>query len=187
MAQHSFSWIGPLSFGAVLMFLLDPGNGRRRRALLRDRTTRLTRRTGRMTGALASDLQNRASGINARLHGQPLAPANDDAIIDARVRTALGRVSTHPGAVAVGVIDGVVELNGPVLANEHDAIVNAVERTRGVVDVVDHTTLHESDDSIPGLQGSGSMPPAERMWPTAAILCAAAGSAGVIAYSLRRR
>ena len=188
MSQHPISWIAPLTVGAVLMYLMDPSDGRRRRARLRDKTTHLARRTGSVATNVTRDLQNRASGLAAELHSTDDAGLADDAVVEARVRTAIGRVSTHSGAIAVSVVGGVAELNGPVLAWEHDAVVDAVASTRGVLDVVNHMTSHESAAGIPGLQGEGSLPASsERMWPSAAVMCAAAGSAGLIVYGLSRR
>ena len=188
MSQYSVSWIAPLSIGVALMFLLDPAQGRRRRARLRDRTTHLGQRTGRRTHKMSRDLQNRASGLAARFHGASDADVADDAVVDARVRTAIGRASTHSSAIAVGVIGGVAELNGPVLAAEHDDVVDAVLGVRGVFDIVNHMTQHETPDGIPGLQGDGFMPTRRsRLLPSAAVLCAAAGGAGIIAYGMSRR
>lgn len=188
MTQHSLSWVGPLSLGAALMYLLDPSDGRRRRARLGDRGASLARRTGERTADVARDLQNRARGVAARLREEDDAGLVDDAVVEARVRTAIGRVSTHAGAIAAAVVGGIVELNGPVLAWEHDAVIDAVVNTRGVLDVVNHLTQHESAHDIPGLQGEGFLPASsERGWSQAALMCAAAGSAGLIAYSLARR
>src|SRR5688500_12575064 len=120
--QHSLSWIAPLSLGAALMYLLDPSDGRRRRARLRDQSASLAHRTGARTGGVARDLQNRARGVAARWRDDDDGGLVDDAVVEARVRTAIGRVSTHPGAIAVAVVGGIVELNGPVLAWEHDAV-----------------------------------------------------------------
>jgi hypothetical protein len=186
--QHSLSWVGPLSLGAALMYLFDPSDGRRRRAQLADRTTSFARRAREGAAATACDLQNRVRGVAARLRDEDDAGLVMDAVVDARVRTAIGRVSTHPGAIGVAVVGGIVELNGPVLASEHDAVIDTVVNTRGVLDVVNHLTQHESADTIPGLQGEGSLPASrERVWPQAALMCAAAGSAGFIAYGLSRR
>jgi hypothetical protein len=59
--------------GALTMYLLDPEQGRRRRALLRDRVAR----TRRVVRERAKDLSNRAYGVAAearRAVGTPLEP-----------------------------------------------------------------------------------------------------------------
>jgi hypothetical protein len=183
MRRHSLSWVGPFGLGALLMYFLDPSRGRRRRARLSARGMSTARRAGQRTADVARDLRNRARGAAARRHRRNDAGYVDDAVVEARVRTAVGRVSTHPGAIAVAVLGGVVELNGPVLAWEHDAVVDAVMTTRGVLDVVNNLTQHEHSFDIPGLQGDGSLPRSSaQRWPKIAVMCAAAGGAGLIAY-----
>jgi hypothetical protein len=49
--------------GALAMYLLDPEQGRRRRALLRDQITHARRLMGERTGAAMRDVSNRAYGV----------------------------------------------------------------------------------------------------------------------------
>lgn len=189
MTNHSLSWVGPIGLGAALMYLFDPNNGRRRRALLRDQTTSLARRTREASNALACDLQNRASGLSARwTHtGDEIV---DDATLEARIRSKLGRVSTHPGAIAVQTFNGVATLTGPVLAAEHRAVVRAVERVPGVREVIDQVSVHEEADSVPGLQGEGSLPRNSLFageWSPTARLAAVGSGAALIAYGMQQR
>jgi hypothetical protein len=152
MMQSRYGWISSLAVGALLMYLFDPNHGRRRRALLRDRTFSLARRTGETLDGWMCDLQNRAEGVRARF--QPSSDEQvDDSVLEARMRSALGRVTSHPGAIEVMSFNGIVTLSGPVLASEHAAVCRAAERVRGVVDLIDNTTQHESAGSIPALQG----------------------------------
>jgi hypothetical protein len=152
MRRNSLSFTTSLLLGAAVMYLLDPVSGRRRRALLRDQTVRLVNDCTDWCTGLTRDLRNRASGVRARL--RPLDQGVvDDEVLEARVRTALGRATSHPGAIDVISVNGIVTLTGPVLANEHDAIWRAVSRVAGVQDVIDQLTLHESAGSIPALQG----------------------------------
>jgi hypothetical protein len=55
--------LGGLGAGMALMFFFDPEQGRRRRALLRDRLTRWTNQLSRMLSGRAVDLQNRTAGL----------------------------------------------------------------------------------------------------------------------------
>lgn len=52
--------------GALTAYFLDPVQGRRRRALVRDRAVRLLHRAGRSTGRVYRDLRNRGRGLVAR-------------------------------------------------------------------------------------------------------------------------
>jgi hypothetical protein len=184
-SRSTVSWLGPLGVGAAAMFLLDPSRGRRRRAVLRDKGMSLARRSRAAAGGVAQDLQNRAHGLMARVHDTDDYAQVDDAVVVARVRSAIGRVCTHPGSLAVSSVNGVVELNGPVLAREHDDVLRTVEGTRGVVAVIDHMTQHEDADSIPGLQGEGSLP-ADRGWSRTGI-AALCGALALCAFAARRR
>lgn len=190
MTNHSLSWVGPISLGAALMYLFDPNNGRRRRALLRDQTTHFARRTREASEALASDLQNRASGLRARLERSTEEEFVDDATLEARVRAKLGRVSTHPGATAVSSINGIVTLTGPVLTAEHRSVVRAVEGVRGVSEVIDQMSVHDEPGSVPGLQGEGSLPRNALLssnWSPATRLAAVGSGAALIAYGIQQR
>jgi len=55
--------------GAGLMYLLDPGGGRRRRALLRDKGIKLTHITTRAVDKTSRDMKNRIHGIMVSLQG----------------------------------------------------------------------------------------------------------------------
>ncbi len=141
--------------GSAVMFLLDPNGGRRRRALMRDKVVRATRKTRDGLDATARDLTNRAGGITAAARGR----WSDDQIADerlvARVRAKLGRVCSHPHALEVIAPGGNVTLRGPVLAAEVNDIVAVVAAVRGVASVSNELDVHESAEGIPALQGKG--------------------------------
>jgi hypothetical protein len=56
-------FLGGVGIGALLMYMLDPDRGRRRRALVRDKVVSLSSRTGRAISGTARDLSNRAQGL----------------------------------------------------------------------------------------------------------------------------
>src|SRR5688500_15965078 len=56
-----------LGLGAGLMYLFDPRDGRRRRALLRDQGIHLGRLERRLLGKAGRDLSNRAHGLAERV------------------------------------------------------------------------------------------------------------------------
>jgi hypothetical protein len=183
---NALSWVGPLSLGALAMYLLDPNTGRRRRALVRDQAIHLSRKTGDAADALARDLRNRATGVAATMRRAADTAEADDAVVEARVRSSLGRVCSHPGAVGVSVVQGIVELVGPVLANEYEQVWTTVNAVPGVLEVVDNLVVHERGENIPGLQGEGSLP-TNANWSQTARMLAILGGAGLIAYGVRER
>lgn len=52
-----------LGLGALLMYLFDPQGGNRRRALIRDKATKLNRQAREAAAGTAKDISNRAQGI----------------------------------------------------------------------------------------------------------------------------
>ena len=186
MANHALTWMAPLGAGAALMYLLDPSTGRRRRALLRDQAIHVSRKTTEASGKLARDVQNRASGVAAMMRNRGDDGPADDAVLEARVRSALGRVCSHAGAIGVASVGGIVELVGPVLASEYDAVWRAVTNVPGTIDVIDNLVVHERADSVPGLQGEGNLP-ANGQWSPTVRMLAVLGGAGLIAFGLRER
>jgi osmotically-inducible protein OsmY len=146
-----------LGIGAGLMYLLDPERGRRRRVLVRDKVVRATNVAADAMGATGRDVAHRATGAAARLR-RALSPAPvDDTILAERVRAQLGRWVSHPRAIEVESRDGVVTLRGPVLQREVPRLLSAVERVRGVRDVVSAVEEHTEAGSIPALQGGRSV------------------------------
>ncbi len=57
--------LGGIAIGATLMYIFDPQNGRRRRALLSDQLTSKVNRLSDDAAARARDLRNRAQGVIA--------------------------------------------------------------------------------------------------------------------------
>jgi uncharacterized membrane protein len=137
------------------MYLFDPQNGRRRRALLRDRMTHLQRVARDARRVTARDLSARATGLHAQLHR--LFPSNrthpSDAALTDRVRAKLGRIVSHPHAIDVSVRDGVVALNGPILADEAPRLLAYVRDITGVREVQDLLALHAEAGNVSALQG----------------------------------
>jgi hypothetical protein len=154
--DQSLSCLFGFGFGAALIYLLDPDAGGRRRALVRNKAVWAARKTADRSAALARDLRNRTAGIAAEFRNRRNQDIPEDAVLEARVRTALGRASTHAGAIGVSAIDGLVLLVGPVLESDYDRVYRTVCNVPGVVDVDDQLTVHQSAESVPGLQGEGS-------------------------------
>lgn len=138
------------------MFWLDPNRGRRRRALLKELVGSATRDLGDAVGVAQRDLQHRAHGLSSRIRSQLTPEQVDDAVLVERVRSALGRVVSHPKAIEVSASDGRVRLNGAVLLREHDKLLDVVCSVRGVQEVTDDLAVYEDARGIPELQGGRS-------------------------------
>jgi len=142
------------ALGAGLMYLFDPEMGNRRRALLRDQWTRLGNVTQDTSGDVTNDLGNRLRGLVAEIQGRLSPQQVPDDVLEARVRSNLGRVVSHPGAITVAATGGRVTLSGPVLADEVSRLLASTRLVRGVTSVENQLDVHQTPDSVPGLQGS---------------------------------
>jgi osmotically-inducible protein OsmY len=122
--------------GAALMFLFDPDNGRRRRALLKDKSARYARKAQEAEDALVRQTLHHVRGALATIRGRVTPPEPvDDTVLTERVRAALGHVMPDAHAIDVKVRDGCVILKGPVTQDEMGEIVACAGRVRGVQQV----------------------------------------------------
>jgi hypothetical protein len=171
------------------MYLLDPDRGRRRRALLRDKGAWALRKTGDCIEVTAHDLRNRAQGIT---HIHSSSEPVDDRIVAERVRSKLGRVVAHPGAIEVNALNGAVTLSGPILVEEMPELLKCVNGVRGVKQVINNLEAHEQADNHPALQGGRERQGAhfeffQENWSPAARVLAGAAGASLAAYGGVRR
>lgn len=142
-----------VGLGTGLMFLLDPNQGKRRRALLRDKCYWAARKTTEGMGVTARDLRNRSQGMVSDMQSRFSSDPVDDAVLVDRVRSKLGRVVSHPRAIDVSVQNGRVVLSGPIVTTEVPALLACVNRVSGVREVLNHLEPHDQSDDHPALQG----------------------------------
>ncbi len=150
--------------GAGAMYLLDPDRGARRRSLLRDKGVHAKRALREGLGTAARDVRNRSAGAAAAVGSRLRSDQAGDEVIQERVRSALGRVVSHPGAINTAVYDGRVFLSGPILRQEIEELVATVRAVRGVREVENQLQVHERADDVPGLQGGSPPPSAKAPW-----------------------
>ncbi len=160
-----------MGIGAALMYALDPQQGTRRRAIARDKLAKAVHKTGPAVGSTSRDVAHRATGLAASMQARFFEDNAPDAVVEARVRARLGRISSHPGAVTVRASDGVVTLEGPVFKSELPGILKGVAAIRGVTEVRNRLEPHDAAEHIPALQGrpprsgrgAGEWPPAAKL------------------------
>ena len=94
--HNTLSLVGGAGLGAGLMYFLDPDRGRRRRALMRDKSIRWSRKTREFAGSTPRDMRNRAQGMGAAVKSwvQPEPPVPDHVLAE-RIRSKLGMFSRH--------------------------------------------------------------------------------------------
>jgi osmotically-inducible protein OsmY len=103
--------------GAAIAYFLDPDNGRRRRALARDRGAAFVRQTGRRFGRMQRAAQAEAYGLTKKaqhLREEP-KPTPDDATLAHKVETEIFRdIDVPKGQINVNAENGTVVLRGEV-------------------------------------------------------------------------
>jgi uncharacterized membrane protein len=185
------SSIATATAAAAILYLLDPVSGRRRRAILRDRVMSRFGTALRGIDAAGRDLAHRTHGLTACARRLLDSSDTSDEILVERVRTALGRAVSHPGAIDVSSTDGRVVLSGPVLNHEHARLLRTVRSVRGVHAVEDRLDLHTQAGRIPALQGgrprSNQTHLVDENWPPALRLLTIAGGTALALWGLRQR
>lgn len=148
---------------AAAMYFLDPVTGKRRRAMVRDKSIHLSRTSGKFAEKAARDIGNRVRGLGVAARSVLSHPDVGDEVLVDRVHARLGRLTTHPGAIEVSAEQGVVLLSGPVLKAEKKRVLAGVRGIPGVCALLDRLEEHEQPGDVPGLQG-GSGRRIENRW-----------------------
>ena len=154
------NWVKGAALGAGLMYFLDPDRGRRRRALVRDKARRLTTLLERGTDKTKRDLANRGRGIAAGVAAHVPFRSEDtaDDILEARVRSTLGRLVSHPHAIDVRAHNGTITLSGDVLTAEAHRLLGGVAGVAGVSHLENQLHIHDEAGTFPSLQGNSRKP-----------------------------
>ncbi|MBI3541763.1 MAG: BON domain-containing protein, partial [Deltaproteobacteria bacterium] len=169
------------------MYLFDPEQGRRRRAVTRERAGSTLRRGGRFLRAGALDVSHRARGALAEARHVVHRDEPDDDILLARVRSALGHVCSNPHAIDVSVADGRVALHGLILREELDGLLLRVARIGGVKDVENLLEAHDGSERVPSLQGDRVVRSRSFWSPGTRLLALLALIGGIASVGVRAR
>ena len=136
------------------MYFADPSRGKRRRAIARDGAAARWRDVAHEIDKAARDLSNRTQGLNAGVQSVFRRPGADGPLLEARIRSRIGRVVSHPHAIRVGIEpDGRVLLHGDILTHEAPYLVKTVSSVPGVKQIVNHLDAHDEPGGIASLQG----------------------------------
>ena len=143
-----------LAAGAALEFFFDPRSGKRRRHLVRDRTTAAFRRRARKVERQAHYEAGKMVGLaHAVTHHDHAVPELDDVSLVRKVESELFRDRTIPkGPISINADRGIVVLRGQLEdAQEIERIEREVRAIAGVRDV--ENLLHP-----PGVPAPASRP-----------------------------
>lgn len=183
--------VGGVGLGAGLMYLADPRSGRFRRAHAQDKALHAAHGASGAAQIVARDMAHRSRGLFFEALGRVRREDLDDATLEARVRSALGRVCSHPHSIDVRCNQGRVRLEGVILAAEHKRVLSRLRRVRGVHELNDTLAVHERAGKHPDLQGgvwrTGDRPEFfQRHWSPAARFLAVLGGASLAAWGFSR-
>ena len=143
-SRREMQWaglLGGLALGALAMYLADPSQGRRRRALLQDQFGSITHKSSHAMRQKLHDTRKRLSGLKAeatQLFARRDAKPIDDHVLAARVRSRLGRHLPYSPQIDVTAEAGCVTLSGPVDAEEMARLVHLAQTIPGVESVAHH-------------------------------------------------
>lgn len=119
--------------GALVMYLMDPNTGRRRRALIRDRGASMGHEAERYVRGKTRRAAHHLKGVAARTRASLSSHHDDDDdVLHDRIRSRLGRMVRHPHDIEVRVSDGRVQLKGTVAEDEFRELLHTVASMRGV-------------------------------------------------------
>jgi osmotically-inducible protein OsmY len=130
------------SIGAAFAYFFDKDNGRRRRALARDRVPALFRSGAHRAERVGRSVQSEAYGgaQKARHMREEQKPQPDDATLTSKVESEIFRDADVPkGRINVNAENGVVVLRGEV--DQPELISDLEQKTRKVQGVRDVANL----------------------------------------------
>ncbi len=150
------SWMAGMAIGAIAMYIADPSEGRRRRALLQDKMSSYSARTQRVVSGKMRDARNRFSGLQAeamRMISPRQAKPIDNHVLEARVRSRIARAMPQLDELTVEADEGMVTLSGDLPAEDERTLLDLVEGIPGVEAV--RYAGQAWDDEGGGLAGRG--------------------------------
>jgi len=130
--------LGGVALGALAMYVADPSQGRRRRALLQDKVSSATHRTSNLVNQTMRDAKHRLAGLQAEAM-RAIAPRDvkpiDNHVLEARVRSRLGRAIPGLHGIDVSADQGVVTLSGHIEDEAAQRLLDTVAAIPGVESV----------------------------------------------------
>jgi osmotically-inducible protein OsmY len=131
--------------GISAMYIFDADNGRRRRALLRDRFVHVAKVASRTISGLTQGVTNRTRGLISETGSRFSRAEVSDEVLTERVRSEMGHATHHANAVEVMAHHGHITLSGSIPADEADSLLARVASVRGVAGIENHLVLYEHE------------------------------------------
>ena len=138
--------------GATAMYFFDPERGGRRRAMVQDKLTSKANHLADAASGLKHDLANRAHGTWIETKKLFTRDENvSDEVLEARVRSKMGRVVSDPHALSVKSENGDVTLSGTIPEIEVQPLLRKIKSIPGVSRIENH--LNFARDAVRGSKG----------------------------------
>jgi len=135
-----------LGAGAIAAYLSDPKQGPIRRAKLVKGAGRLWQRTTGEVKKSLVDAQHHLAGVSARFYSSLRVEEPPGQVLEARIRSRIGRVLPHPRKVHVICDHGLVTLWGTVPQDEIYRLLRVVKAVPGVKDIQEHLETCELEE-----------------------------------------
>lgn len=178
--------VSAAAVGAGAMYLCDPDRGKRRRAEIRNRAKHFNRIATDAAGKTGRDVRNRMLGVCARMESLVQCDEVSDDVLQARIRSKLGRIVSHAHVIEVKVVDGVAIFSGPILAQEVKPLLDVVQHMNGVKNIENLLEIHKDAGDVPALQGGKRLSSDRGCSPATRLMAGIAGSAMTV-YGGKRR
>jgi uncharacterized membrane protein len=180
-----------VGLGAGLMYFFDPQQGARRRAQVQNQVNKWISDLDYSIDMGRRDLRNRTRGVLSEMTARLSDQDAPDWILEERVRSNFGRISSNTRAIDIRADGGYIYLSGPVMREDRDAILKATTRTRGVHGVQDELQIVDNPQDIPSLragmtEGSQTGSQIQQNWSPATRLISGVGGSLLTLYGLRR-
>ena len=179
--------------GTAIVYMADPQQGRRRRALAKDQLARASRKTRDALDGTSRDLANRTSDLVAATRRRWTGEAFYDRRLVERVRARIDQTCSHPDAIDVQASDGTVTLSGPIPAREVSGLLGAVWTVPGLQVIRNElTTAYHSADDVWSPPGEGFIAGTaqrflRRRWVPRSLLAASGFGATALMIAYARR
>ncbi len=179
------NWLAGMAVGALAMYIADPSEGRRRRALLQDKVSSYSSKAQDMVEGSIRDARNRFSGLQSealRMISSRQAKPIDNHVLEARVRSRVARAFPQLGEITVDADAGMVTLGGDIASEDEGPVLSLVEAIPGVEAVRYGASLPGGDDSEDDRGLSALLAGRSPLWMAGAV------GVGLLAwYGLSRR
>jgi osmotically-inducible protein OsmY len=128
------------------MYLLDPSDGARRRALIRDKANHWLAEAGDFFRKTGQHLANRTRGMAHDTRAMFQRDEVSDRQLNERIRSRVGHLG-QSSTVNFVVMDGRVTVTGQCKPGDVDALLSTVQGTPGVASIVN--LLEVNDTAAP--------------------------------------